>query len=425
MARLSELVGARLVSPHPGVPPRAGGPPPRPGVLLDRDGTIIVDHGYVGTAERVEFIEGAAEAIARLNAAGVPVAVVSNQAGVARGLFDISAVEKVHRHIADRLAAYGAHIDRFFYCPYHPEGTVPEFTRTSVDRKPMPGMARAAAAALNLDLSRSWVVGDRPEDMGLAEAVGASGMYVGPSPCDRPGVWSFSSLAEATSFILERIRCDYHVPPRPLDSRRCRFPRCRTAPRPLSPRPISPSWLTRPAPSIPSPSTGPVRSSSMPTRGNLVFSCGNGGSAAVANHLQCDHLKGVRTGTDLHSRVVSLSSNVELLTAIANDVGYHDSFAYQLRAQSQPGDVLIVISSSGRSPNILHALQWATDNGLRTIALTGFDGGKARPIAEISVHVDSSNYGVVEDLHQSIMHAMAQYVRQSRMSADAIASSLF
>ena len=161
------------------------------------------------------------------------------------------------------------------------------------------------------------------------------------------------------------------------------------------------------------------------TRGKLVFSCGNGGSAAVANHLQCDHLKGVRNGTDLRSRVISLSSNIELLTAIANDVGYYDSFAYQLRAQSQPGDALIAISSSGRSPNIVHALQWACDNGLRTIALTGFDGGGARAIAEVAIHVDSANYGIVEDLHQSIMHAMAQYIRQTRMSADAIASSTF
>jgi phosphoheptose isomerase len=161
------------------------------------------------------------------------------------------------------------------------------------------------------------------------------------------------------------------------------------------------------------------------TRGNLVFSCGNGGSAAVANHLQCDHLKGVRTGTDLEPRVVSLCSNVELLTAIANDLGYQDSFAYQLRAQSKPGDVLIAISSSGRSPNILRALQWARDNGLRTIALTGFDGGGAREIAEIAVHVDSGNYGVIEDLHQSIMHATAQFIRHTRMSADAIASSIF
>ena len=104
----------------------------------------------------------------------------------------------------------------------------------------------------------------------------------------------------------------------------------------------------------------------------------------MSNHLQCDHLKGVRNGTDLESRVVSLSSNVELLTAIANDLGYHDSFAYQLRAQSRPGDVLdrhLVVRKS--SPNILHALQWACDNGLRTIALTGFGGGDARSIAEI------------------------------------------
>jgi D-sedoheptulose 7-phosphate isomerase/D-glycero-D-manno-heptose 1,7-bisphosphate phosphatase len=161
------------------------------------------------------------------------------------------------------------------------------------------------------------------------------------------------------------------------------------------------------------------------TRGRLVFSCGNGGSAAVANHLQCDHLKGVRNGTDLRSRVVSLSSNVELLTAIANDVGYHESFSYQLRAQSEPGDVLVAISSSGRSANILHALQWARDNGLRTIALTGFDGGGAREMAEAAVHVDSANYGIVEDLHQSVMHALAQYIRQTRMSPEAIASSTF
>ena len=178
---------------------------PRPGVLLDRDGTIIVDHGHVGCVDRVELIDGAAEAIAKLNRARVPVAVVTNQAGVARGLYDIRDVEVVHRHIASLLEEHGAHIDRFFYCPYHPEGTVSEFARTSDDRKPMPGMARAAAEALNLDLTSSWVVGDRPEDIGLANAVGASAIYVGPDTCDLPGVRSFPSLSLATYFILERI----------------------------------------------------------------------------------------------------------------------------------------------------------------------------------------------------------------------------
>lgn len=180
-------------------------PRSRPGILLDRDGTIIVDHGYVGSIDRVEFIEGAPEAIASFNRAGIPVAVVTNQAGVARGLYGIDDVARVHQHIAEHLAAHGARIDLFAYCPYHPAGSVDAFARTSEDRKPRPGMAKAAEAALNLDLTASWVVGDRPEDIGLAEAVGASAIYLGDGDSRRPGVWSFPTLATAAPFILERV----------------------------------------------------------------------------------------------------------------------------------------------------------------------------------------------------------------------------
>ena len=159
--------------------------------------------------------------------------------------------------------------------------------------------------------------------------------------------------------------------------------------------------------------------------GARTFSCGNGGSASIANHMQCDHVKGIRTATDLIPHVLSLSTNVELLTAIANDTGYENVFVYQLQSQSEPGDVLLAVSSSGRSPNIVSALTWAHDHGLRTIAVTGFDGGAARAVAEVSVHVDCTNFGIVEDLHQAIMHALAQYIRHSRMSADAISTTVF
>jgi phosphoheptose isomerase len=161
------------------------------------------------------------------------------------------------------------------------------------------------------------------------------------------------------------------------------------------------------------------------TCGSAVFSCGNGGSAAIANHLQCDHLKGIRTTTDIAPRVVSLSSNVELLTAIANDLAYEEVFAYQLQSQSAPGDVLIAVSSSGASANIVRALSWSRDHGVQTIALTGFGGGDSRAIADVSIHVDAANYGIVEDLHQAIMHGLAQYIRQSRMTAAAITASVF
>jgi phosphoheptose isomerase len=161
------------------------------------------------------------------------------------------------------------------------------------------------------------------------------------------------------------------------------------------------------------------------TAGARMFSCGNGGSASIANHIQCDHVKGVRTATDLTPQVLSLSTNVELLTAIANDIGYESVFVYQLESQSRPGDVLMAVSSSGRSPNIVHALTWARDHGLRTIAITGFGGGAARDVAEVSIHTECTNYGIVEDLHQSIMHALAQYIRHSRMDSGAILRTVF
>lgn len=157
----------------------------------------------------------------------------------------------------------------------------------------------------------------------------------------------------------------------------------------------------------------------------LLYACGNGGSAAIANHLLCDFHKGIQTGTTLRPRVVSLSAHLELITAIANDIAYEECFAYQLRTMARPGDVLMTVSSSGNSENIVRAAQWAKANGVGTIALTGFAGGRSSAIADVVVHVGASNYGVVEDVHQSVMHMLAQYLRQALMPADAIAKSPF
>ena len=177
----------------------------RPGLLLDRDGTIIVDHGYIGSVDRVEMIEEAAQAIARFNRASIPVAVITNQSGIARGLYDVEDVEKVHLFINEQLAVHGAYVDMYLFCPYHPEGIVDEYARASVDRKPAPGMAQKAAEALHLDLASSWVVGDRPEDIGVGRAIGASIAYLGPDEPSIPGVYRFPSLAAAAPFILKRM----------------------------------------------------------------------------------------------------------------------------------------------------------------------------------------------------------------------------
>lgn len=150
-------------------------------------------------------------------------------------------------------------------------------------------------------------------------------------------------------------------------------------------------------------------------QGRRVYSCGNGGSAAIANHLVCDHCKLVQTDTALTPRVHSLSSTVELITAIANDLSYEDVFAYQLRSWATPGDVLITISASGDSENIVRAASWAKENGVAVISLTGFAGGRSARVADVNLHVESENYGVIEDTHQLLMHVLAQYIRQAHM----------
>lgn len=149
--------------------------------------------------------------------------------------------------------------------------------------------------------------------------------------------------------------------------------------------------------------------------GKRIFSCGNGGSAAIANHLVCDCLKGIRSDTALRPKVHSLSSTVELITAIVNDIGSEQMFSFQLESLAEPGDLLISISSSGTSPNIVRTLELARTMGLRTIAMSGFSGGASRELADVSLHVDCENYGIVEDLHQSLMHILAQYTRHAHL----------
>jgi D-sedoheptulose 7-phosphate isomerase len=157
----------------------------------------------------------------------------------------------------------------------------------------------------------------------------------------------------------------------------------------------------------------------------VIFSCGNGGSAAIANHLLCDCSKGIRTDTSMRPRVLSLSSATEMITAIANDIAFDEVFVYQLQSAARPGDVLITISSSGNSENIVRAIAWARTAGMKTIAMSGFSGGRSAQLADVNLHVTAHNYGLVEDVHQSLMHILSQYLRQSEMPAALIASRKF
>lgn len=147
--------------------------------------------------------------------------------------------------------------------------------------------------------------------------------------------------------------------------------------------------------------------------GKQVFFIGNGGSAATASHFANDLGKGARVEGAVPFRALSLADNVSLITALANDEGYDRVFVAQLEMLLGEGDVVIGISASGNSPNVVRALEYANARGARTVAVTGFDGGAMRAIAGLSVHLETpkGEYGPVEDFHMILDHLVTSYLK--------------
>jgi len=148
----------------------------RPAAFLDRDGVLNVDHGYTYKPEQLEWMKGAAEAVRLLNEAGYYVLVVTNQSGIARGYYDEAAVKSLHIHMQDSLAAHGAHVDAFYYCPHHPEGTIKRLSVHCHCRKPGTGMLEQAAREWPIDIGGSFLIGDKDHDLAAAAAFNIRGI---------------------------------------------------------------------------------------------------------------------------------------------------------------------------------------------------------------------------------------------------------
>src|SRR5271165_1967454 len=133
--------------------------------------------------------------------------------------------------------------------------------------------------------------------------------------------------------------------------------------------------------------------------GRRIFVCGNGGSASTASHFATDLLKGASYGRASRFRILALSDSLPTITAYSNDVGYECVFVEQLKNFAEPGDVVIGISSSGNSPNVLRAMEYGNSIGCRTIALSGRNGGRLGPLAELNIQASSPHMGRIEDVH--------------------------
>ena len=156
-----------------------------------------------------------------------------------------------------------------------------------------------------------------------------------------------------------------------------------------------------------------------------ILVCGNGGSAALANHFACDHQKILNETKKLKPFLISLSANSALMTAISNDEKYENVYSDQINQIGLKNDILITISSSGSSKNIVKAIMAAKKKSIITISLTGFKGGMSKKLADINLHVKSENYGIIESLHHTIMNLISQFLKNKYFSIKNIKKKKF
>lgn len=156
-----------------------------------------------------------------------------------------------------------------------------------------------------------------------------------------------------------------------------------------------------------------------------IFICGNGGSGSIADHFLCDFMKGVSSDTYFKPKIISLNSNPSLLSAIANDLGYDKIFEFQLDNLAKAGDLIVLLSCSGNSKNIIRVIKLAKKKKIKIIGFTGFQGGYLKNNSDINFHVNISNYGIVEDIFQITMHCMSQFIRQKYLKNKKINKNKF
>jgi phosphoheptose isomerase len=156
-----------------------------------------------------------------------------------------------------------------------------------------------------------------------------------------------------------------------------------------------------------------------------IFICGNGGSGSIADHFLCDFMKGVSSDTYFKPKIISLNSNPSLLSAIANDLGYDKIFEFQLDNLAKAGDLIVLLSCSGNSKNIIRVIKLAKKKKVKIIGFTGFRGGYLKKNSDINFHVNISNYGIVEDVFQITMHCLSQFIRQKYLKNKIIKKNKF
>jgi len=363
-------------------------------VILDRDGVLnreAADGGWVHRPEDWVWEEGALAGLRLLSEAGVRISVATNQSGVSRGVFPAADVDAVHRHLLDEIRQHGCRIDRILVCPHAPA----DECRC---RKPAPGLLEQAVEASGIAADETVCVGDALRDLQAAAAAGIRSILVrtgkgGETEREIAGydVAVFDDLLGAARVILAGTERGIRMSIQDTFEEHA-------------------GVMAAAAEDLAEPIQAFVElTASCLGSGHKVMVCGNGGSAADAQHLAAELV--CRFAFNRRALpALALTTDTSALTAIANDLGFDRVFARQVEALGRSGDLLIAISTSGRSPNVIEAARQARSAGCTVVAMTGADGGPLAELADIVLAAPSSKVARIQEVHAIIVHILAESV---------------
>jgi histidinol-phosphate phosphatase family protein len=380
--------------------------PSRPFVLLDRDGTLIEERPYLREVEEVRLLPTAVASLRRFRGLGLGLTLVTNQSGVARGYLGLRRLEEIHHRLEALLGQAGLGLDGIYFCPHLP-GAGCEC------RKPKPGLGLRAAADLGIDLSNSFVIGDKPSDVEWGQRLGATTFLVRTGhgaahaeACHPRSDYVVDDMQQAAD-IVETIvhRRTAEEPAAPPADARARLVRQHV----LGSIDAKQRLLRDCSGEIIAAADILLRAL---RAGGKILLCGNGGSAADCQHIAAELMSALSHDIVRPAlAAIALTTDTSLITAHANDFGFHYIFERQVQALGRPGDVLLGISTSGESENVLRAVRAARRQGMETIALTG-PGGRLATEAAAAVRAPSGNTQHVQECHIMIGHLLCMLVER-------------
>jgi phosphoheptose isomerase len=360
--------------------------------VLDRDGTIISERHHLCDPDQVQLLDGAARGLRELVSMGLGLVVVTNQSVVGRGMLDEAGLERIHERMRQLLEAQGVQIDGIYWCPHRPEDGC-------ACRKPGTALLERAARELHFEPGGSFVIGDKECDIDLGRSVGATTLLVRTGH----GTAVTATAQARADFVVDDLG---QVPPvvrRFLDWRE-----------PVEAHLLRSAEILRLSAEACAPSIAAAAEmiAGAFARGKKLLLCGNGGSAADCQHMAAELVSRLSKDFDRPALpAIALTTDTSFLTAFANDAGFDDVFARQIEALGNDGDVLVAISTSGQSRNILRAARAARDKGMQIVALTG-TGGALAERGDVAVAIPATDTQHIQEAHLAAEHAICALVER-------------